>query len=298
MIKKFLHVLPLFFILFFGLSQDSKASHLMGGEITWECTGSGQYIIRFSVYRDCSGATISPEQSGDLILHNYPNFGDRRNLTQGSTAGVNEIAANWGNSGADSEIAPECRGGSPINCNSGVFRGLAVFEYLRETDPITLAGIPPAEGWIITYDDNARNSTDNLPSSGITLRAKILPHSGSLAGQCVDNSPKFREKPTSLICNNQNFTYNHNATDVELDSIVYEWGKPLSQVGDAQNNVFREGIYPIALIFTNGYSFNNPFPGPELLDPNTGEITLSPNAGGKYVSVIKVSAYKCGEKVA
>lgn len=265
------------------LPNETMASHIMGGEITWECNGSGQYIFRFSVYRDCSGANLPPEGRGDLVIHNYPNVGQRTNLPY-------NIVSN-------AAIEPNCRPGSPspISCAAGDVE--AVFEYLRETNPITLNGTPPAQGWIITYDDNARNATDNLPSSGVTFRAKILNHAGTIAGQCVDNSPVFREKPTSLICNNVSFTYNHNATDDELDSLNYEWGIPLSQINNTA--IFNEAAnIPTPLNFTNGFSFNNPFPGPESLNANTGEITMSPNADGKYVSVIKVTAYKCGEPVA
>src|SRR6187402_726605 len=37
------------------LPNDLKASHGMGGEITWECLGNGQYKFRFIFYRDCNG---------------------------------------------------------------------------------------------------------------------------------------------------------------------------------------------------------------------------------------------------
>ena len=47
------------------LCSTSKASHLMGGEITWECLSTGKYVFHMIVYRDCAGiddpstATIS-----------------------------------------------------------------------------------------------------------------------------------------------------------------------------------------------------------------------------------------------
>ena len=291
MIKRKLAPLTLLFLFLFAGNQELKATHLMGGEITWECNGTGQYIFSFSIYRDCSGSPLDPEGRGDLYIHNYPTVGQRTLITENSSQ--IGLPGNWGNTGVNQAIEPPCRGGAQINCASGDLE--AVFEYLRVTSPVTLVGNPPAEGWIITYDDAARNATDNLPAVAITLRAKILPHSGTVAGQCIDNSPKFTEKPTSLLCNNQTFTYNHNATDDELDSLSYEWAEPLGTLGN--NQVFVEGSIPAALNFTNGFSFNNPFPGPEQLNANTGEITLSPNATGKYVSVIKVSGYKCGEKV-
>ena len=44
-------------------SFNSFSSHLMGGEITWECLKSGpdagKYIFTMKVYRDCSGISVS-----------------------------------------------------------------------------------------------------------------------------------------------------------------------------------------------------------------------------------------------
>ena len=41
------------------------ATHIMGGEITWECISDptdpnvGQYIFKMKLYRDCDGTTLS-----------------------------------------------------------------------------------------------------------------------------------------------------------------------------------------------------------------------------------------------
>ena len=51
------------FILSILFSFNSFSSHLMGGEITWECLKSGpdagKYIFTMKVYRDCSGISVS-----------------------------------------------------------------------------------------------------------------------------------------------------------------------------------------------------------------------------------------------
>ncbi len=271
-----------FVVSFLSLTNEANATHIMGGEVTWECNGSNQYVFSFTVYRDCSGTAIVPN-TGNFELYNYPNLGNVTSLTLDATRNV------------DQEIAPRCRQGTGVTYSCASGDPEVVFEYIRVTQPITLNGIPPADGWVVTYNDFARNANDNIGNRGITIRAKIFAHSGSVAGQCNDNSPQFREKATSLLCVGSSFTYNHNATDDELDSLVYEWGRPLN------NNVsapYLEGVRPSILAFNTGFSFNNPFPGPEVLNSSTGEITLNPPTAGKYVSVVKVSAYKCGEKVA
>ena len=53
---------------------NAKATHLMGGEITWECIkagpNTGKYIFNVKVYRDCQGVPISTNMS--LAAHNVP----------------------------------------------------------------------------------------------------------------------------------------------------------------------------------------------------------------------------------
>jgi len=277
-----------FFVSLFLLSNQVDATHIMGGEVTWVCDAQGQYVFTFKTYRDCSGAANGGPNTSWRI-QNYPNVGQTLTLTENASQRV------------DSEVGPNCRIGSPGFQNYSCVAGdpEVVFEYVRVMNPVRLNGIPPPAGWIVTYTQAARNANNNLlgattPNAhNITLRAKIFPHSGSVANQCIDNSPQFREKATSLICRGSAFTYNHNATDDELDSLVYEWTSPL----DGFTGTYNEGVNPAFIAFEPGFSFNNPFPGPETLNSATGEISVNSPTAGKYVSAVKVSAYKCGEKV-
>src|SRR5689334_5745764 len=43
-----------FFFLFSLIAAQVSASHLMGGEITWTCSGT-QYVFHVKLYRDCNG---------------------------------------------------------------------------------------------------------------------------------------------------------------------------------------------------------------------------------------------------
>jgi hypothetical protein len=39
---------------------QTNASHLMGGEITWQCLPTGEYKFFMKLYRDCNGVSFSP----------------------------------------------------------------------------------------------------------------------------------------------------------------------------------------------------------------------------------------------
>ena len=81
-------------------------------------------------------------------------------------------------------------------------------------------------------------------------------------GNCYDSSPKFYEKPRTILevgngydpsAFSNGFTYSHNAFDEEQDSLRYEWGQPLDQVGYDflnPNSIAVPFVSPFFLILT------------------------------------------------
>ena len=166
-----------------------KATHFMGGEITWECIKSGptqgMYIFRLKLYRDCNGTTILPSQT--ITVYNHPSvFSIPVSLVPGSP----------------SDISPDCdpvnSGNVQISCNT--FQQGSVEEYVYESLPINLPGIPPAGGWHFTWDDCCRNGaiTNGFANQGFTLRAVMYSYSTSGVPQntspCFDSSPYFNSR--------------------------------------------------------------------------------------------------------
>ncbi|PCJ28531.1 MAG: hypothetical protein COA97_00865 [Flavobacteriales bacterium] len=260
----------------------------MGGEITWECMGNGTYIFSMKLYRDCNGWD-DPSLVGpiNMEVHNHATItGISMNLT------------------ARNDISPQCTGGGPsITCVGG--GNGAVEEFVYNSAPITISGTPPAQGWVFTYDNFARNGAiTNLvsPSSrGFTLRAKMFAYSGLNTSPCFDSSPSFSTKPSTIVCAGVPFTYNQLAFDKDGDSLVYSWAQPLDDFSGAFTST-----NPVAIPFSGTYTFNSPYPNtthnasnvPATLDANTGEINFTSFTQGNFVNCIKVSSYKCGVLVA
>ncbi|MEQ8625439.1 MAG: PKD domain-containing protein, partial [Vicingaceae bacterium] len=314
--------LSLLFLSILLVPNASNATHIMGGEITWECDANGRYDFRVSVYRDCSGNAVPVR--GHLYIHNYPSVGVVTLIAKNNNpAGATNTSDIYSSVVGDT-IKPNCRTGATYICGNGGGDPEAVFVENIEVNNVKLNGRPPLGGWIITYSDVARNPNDNISGQpGITLRAKMFSSSATVNDTCVDNSPVFREEATSLLCLGSAFTYNHNASDAELDSLVYEWARPLGDLFNSNRDGFFGNPDPLPSLFVEGstpsnvgfdfrtggtgrYTFDSPFPNSSqdvrnvaaVLDQNTGEISLECYTSGKYVSVVKVSAYKCGEKVA
>jgi gliding motility-associated-like protein len=295
MVKKGITFLFLLIISCFNAS----ASHLLGGEIGWECLSNGQFKFHMKLYRDCNG--IPGPAVVSLAVHNHPSV---------TTIPLNLIS--------QSDISPVCNPMGPaISCgaaqsqpnwpNSTTPIAGATEEFIYESAPITLTGVPPASGWIFTYQSCCRNlSTTNLnttaPNDGFTLRAIMYSYNGQSTDPCFDSSPKFLESPKNIICTGYPFTYNHNAIDPELDDLVYSWAEPL----DDFSGPFNPPVSPTPIPFTSGYSMNSPLPGPAAnpgnvpayLNPNTGEISYTSYTTGNFITVVKISAYKCGQLVA
>ena len=211
-------------------SFTSFSSHFMGGEITWECIKDptspnyGRYIFEMKVYRDCSGITFS-QISQTLTHHNYPALGQTTPIL------LNFVSI--------SDISPDgtpLSGNTCFDCNAGTLG--AVEEYIWRSDPLTLLGTPPAEGWHFTWGSCCRSSNiDNgMSDMDWTLRAVMYPYTDPATGNaipadpCFDSSPEFKELAKTIICTGYEFSYSHNASDDELDEITYIWGEPL---GDA-----------------------------------------------------------------
>ena len=277
----------------------------MGGEITWECikTGpkSGHYVFQMKAYRDCQGIPL-PSGSVNLIAHNVPSI---------SSITLNSVSV--------TDLSPTCNtiDGPNIefSCgpsNSG-YTGNgngAVEEHIYRSDTIRITGAPDSNGWHFTWGSCCRNNAitniSNPGSTGFTLRAVMYPYTDSLGitypnnNDCFDSSPKFYEKPRTILeVNNgydptsltNGFTYSHNAFDEEQDSIVYDWGMPLDNSYDYLNPTSS------AISFVFPYSFSSPING-ITLNSVTGRTSYPADQQGNYVTCTKVGAYKCGQLVA
>ena len=280
------------FILSILFSFNTFSSHLMGGEITWECLKSGpdagKYIFTMKVYRDCSGISVSTITQV-IQVWNHP-----------TVTGIDVDFI------LQQDVSPLCdpssSGNPQLNCASG--DPGSVEEYIFQSQPASLPGVPPTAGWQFTWDNCCRNAAItnvlNPSSAGFTLRASMFPFVDPTTGiptpaePCFDSSPEFKEQPKTILCTGFPFSYSHNAFDEELDELVYSWGEPL----DDFLNVYNPPVDPMPLVFNAPYTVSSPLPGSPTLDPSTGEVSYNANISGNFVTCIKVQAWKCNQLVA
>ena len=164
----------LLLIVFVLASYNGKASHALGGDITWTCVG-GEYVFQLTFFRDCNEVDINPV-SENLEVWNHPT--------------LFQIQVNFVSRTDMSPICTQVAGGPvPLSCGSGANGGNgigAIEKIIYQSSPITITGTPPATGWIFTYKTFSRSSSTNLldPSLyGITLASTIY-ESPNITSQC------------------------------------------------------------------------------------------------------------------
>lgn len=281
-------------ITFLAVAWGARATHGMGGEITWQCQGNGDYVFELTFYRDCNGFEVSTTFE-ELRVWGHPT--------------VSSIQVDYVNR---IDISPSCTaagGFNPFECGTGVGGGNgigAVEKIIYRSNPITLVGTPPSDGWHFTYENFSRsgNLTNvSTPTNyGITITATMFEVPGS-AGGCVDNSPVFLQEPYVVSCAGEPYSHNPHAIDVDLDSLVFEWGVPLDYFPSGS---FNPPINPAPVPFEPGFSFNNPTPDasfdpgniPASLDAQNGAISFTSNTQGNFATKVIVNSYRNGVKTA
>ena len=140
--------------LFLFLSFKNYASHVSGGNITYQCVGPNQFEITLTLYRDCNGITAP----------NAPNI----NFT--STCGGNlNLALTQQSVNEVSQLCPNDIANS--TCNGGTLPGVEGYIY---TGIITLN--PVCDTWTMSYSLCCRNNAivnlANPAAENIYIEAK------------------------------------------------------------------------------------------------------------------------------
>lgn len=319
-------------VLFFT-NFNAEASHLRGGEITWKCVTSGgksKYKFKVVVYTKCkSGCADCPQAferidvcnlNGELsqILNDFTfsasttKFLDAdgnimvRNIDRKDVSPDCSFDPATNTNGNHNPL--ECRRPNPaVNSDEG-----ALEKWTYESGEIDFTGVlPPTDvntPSIFSLTMNARDGAVNLKgevgNGDMILVAKMYPFfpNGSTVAksiqECFDNAPDFTESPAAILyTTGLDYVFNNNSTDIDLDNIYYELGTPYAHA----NGTCPYTLTPVE-VWENYDYYNelNPFgllPSQYSFDNYTGEFTFKPLVSGNYVSVIKVSSYKCDQKV-
>lgn len=297
--NKLLHFVCLCIVLLTTVAT-AFGRHIIGGEFQYECLGEGNYKVTMTIYRDCR------QQSGPVADFD------------GADGGGAFIAIYHG-----ANYVLVSRLTVPLKSRSFIKRpdypclippeNLCVEKGIYEFT-VRLAIWPSTESYHLVYQRCCRNNTINnlqRPQDlGATYTVEITPQSQAYC----NNSPTFEEFPPTVLCVGASLDFNHSATDVDGDSLVYEFCDVLDGGGnrgtssqDAHLAGTCEGVRPDPpcsppfekAMFSAGFTARRPMAGNPVvgIDRQKGMITGKPEIIGQFVIAVCVLEYRDGELI-
>lgn len=278
------------FLAFF-IYSPLHAAHIIGGDISYTCTGFGEYEFTMNVYRDCNSEAVFDSEPDGLVA-NATIF---LNSTLVSTIDLDAPMISTVN---QINSAHPC----PQDLDLCIEKGTYIF----------LLELPESTGeYTISYQRCCRTSTINniwIPSStGLTLTIDI----GEQAQELCNNSPVFKNEFEPLICSAESFTMDLSASDEDGDELRYFFTAPFMGGGLAGsgsnwglisdiNGVAPDPDAPPPYADVNfaspTFTSQAPFGGDPIItiDSLTGIISGTPEILGQFVLAIAVEEYREG----
>jgi len=266
--KKLISTLLFLFVFF-----TSFASHIVGGELHYEYLGNDNYKVILKVYRDCYNGI--PPFDDPVNIGIYDTLGNLVTVLDISLPGSDTLA----NETNDPCLTPPD--------NVCVEEAIYIFN-------VTL---PPIDGgYFICWQRCCRNgSILNIVDPGNT-GSSYLAHIPGPWGS-VNSDPYFNNFPPTVICANKPLVFDHSATDLDGDSLVYELCRPYkgAEASMGQPNPPLPPPYEF-VDYTGTFTELLPLPANPIIsiDPVTGLLTGTPTAIGQYVVAICVKEYRNG----
>lgn len=241
------------------LNNPVKASHVAALDLTLTCTGGNDYIVRFVLYRDCSGIAAPVTVSLPFVCTSNPAYNFTLSsvpLLPGSGQEVNSCYA------------------TPTKCAGGSLYGLREHVYQAQ---VTL---PPCNFWRVSWSVCCRNPSNTISNSTSTS-AYIEATINNLNTLC-NSSPSFTNKPVTMMGKGQTQCYNHGAVDPNGDSLSFSMVTPFN----SSNTTYISWIPP--------YTATQPLPSnpPITIDPVTGEICMTPIMNIVSQMAVKVEQWR------
>lgn len=255
-------------------SLFAKATHVVGGSLTYEHLGGATYRVTLKMYRDCSpGNSQFPNPVTILVRDENGNaFSPNKDITISFTGAVTV---------------------NPYIDTCAANPGLCLEEatYTRVVNNLP----PNPSGYHLYYQYCCRNSTiDNIVNplgTGETWYTHIPDQSALI----TNSSPVWVNPPPVFVCQAEPINFDFSATDSDGDSLVYSWYTPFNDAAPT--------FTPPYANFTNstwigGFGPSNPCGGPNLtINPQTGFITGSPPFVGQFVAGVRCEEWRNGVKI-
>ena len=258
-----------------GIPQ-AKASHIMGGDITYNCVGANTFAFTVQLYQDCNGIPLP----GSIPL-----------TISSASCGLNfNITLELVPTGPV-VVTPLCPGELDVCNGGGGVYGIQQYTYTHIpasqgqglSDPPV---VMPANctDWVVSWTLCCRNGTIG---TGPANNSFYLETGLNNVDAPCNNSPTFLNTPTPYACIGTNVNYSHGASEWDGDSLVFSL-IPCLGTGPG-----------VPVNYNAPYSGTNPLASATGVNINavTGAIAFTPTLAQVAVICVLVEEYRNGVKV-
>lgn len=261
------------------------ATHIVGGELNYRCLGNDQYEISLTVFRDCFNANPAayfddPASIGIFDVNN--------NLVTSVGNGGQLLIPLMNDDTLNPTLFDSCLVVPPDVCvHRTIYTSIVTLPFL-------------AGGYQLSYQRCCRNNiilNIVLPEDTGATYYNFISEESLL--QC-NSSAVFNEWPPNYICANEPILFDHSATDIDGDSLVYSLCTPFD--GATPDEPIPQPPnpppYDNVVWLDPPYNLNDVMGGiPLSIDSETGLLTGTPNTVGNFVVGVCVEEYRDGELI-
>ena len=275
-------------IFLFVMPQTIFATHIVGGEMNYTCLGNDMYEISLTVFRDCDTGVPDFDDPASIGIFSYNAITDSYFLNTALGDQGQLLIPVMNNDTLDPTLSNPCLVVPPNVC-------------VNTTTYTVIANLPfQSGGYLLAYQRCCRNQSIlnivNPLDVGATYTAVL---SETTLLECNSNAV-FNEWPPIYICVNEPIIFDHSATDINGDSLVYRLCIPY--VGASPDDPMPQPPavppYDEVTWIDPPYNLSNVMGGiPLTIDSETGLLTGTPNTIGQFVVGICVDEYRNGELI-
>jgi gliding motility-associated-like protein len=264
-------------VLFF--QGEARATHALGGELSYVCLGDHRYLVTLNFYRDCNGVAAPTNCNNGLEFR-----------VRSNSCGANFTQC-FGNHPSVQVITPICPTETDRCVSASGTYGVERYTYTKVIDLSDYAACSDWEiYWSLCCRNNAITSLQDPGNQSLYLNARL-----NDSGDICNSSPVFTNSPSAFFCLGQQISYNPGAVDPDGDSLVY------ALIPARTGNTGPSGSgTPIP--YHSGYSATQPIKNnggadAVVLDPQTGTMTVTPSVLQVSVVSYQVTEYRNGVMV-
>lgn len=234
------------------LTSYSFASHIAGGQITYQCLGGNVYQVKLTYFWDCAGGFNPGTQQ---------------------TISVSGCGQNLSLTVTQSSLTP----GDGVLAGGLCPTASTVTTCKKRIDYIGTITIPSAcNSWTFSLGSCCRGGSISNISGGTGASYYHFATLNNTSVTC-NNSPDITIDQLPNFCLNQPACFNLGAVELDGHTLSYAF------VGAYQTS-------STFVTYNAGYTGTSPISG-ITIDPNTGQINFTPTSVGDFVIVVQVTEY-------